>query len=152
MNIDRRHLAIAGAVALGASSLLRNTAALAASADETAVGEAVEELRKASLAADTAKLAALSADGISYGHSDGRVQNKAEMLDGYSTRKATVKSIDFPELKISVTGNAAVSRHLWVSESELDGKTTNTKIGVLEFWQKQDGGWKLLARQGFKIG
>jgi ketosteroid isomerase-like protein len=150
MNIDRRHLALAGAVALGASSLLRNTAALAA--DDAEVGAAVEELRKASLAADKAKLTALASDQISYGHSDGRVQNKAEMLEGFATRKATVKSIDFPELKIAVTGNTAVSRHLYVSESELDGKTTNTKIGVIECWNKQDGGWKLLGRQGFKIG
>jgi ketosteroid isomerase-like protein len=43
-------------------------------------------------------------------------------------------------------------RHLWVSESELDGKVTNTKIGVLQVWQKQDsGGWKLLARASFRL-
>jgi hypothetical protein len=37
------------------------------------------------------------------------------------------------------------------SQSELDGKATTTKIGVLQVWQKQDGGWKLLARQGFRL-
>jgi hypothetical protein len=42
-------------------------------------------------------------------------------------------------------------RHLWVSESELDGKVTNTKIGVLQVWQKQDSGWKLLARASFRL-
>jgi len=42
-------------------------------------------------------------------------------------------------------------RHLWVSESELDGKVTNTKIGVLQVWQKQDGGWKLLARASWRL-
>src|SRR3984893_18437053 len=119
MDIDRRYLALTGAGALGAGSLLRNTAALAA--DETEVSAAVEELRKASLAADKAKLTALADDQISYGHSDGRVQSKAEMLEGFATRKATVKSVDFPELKIAVAGDTAVSRHLWVSESELDG-------------------------------
>ena len=150
MNIDRRHLAIAGAAALGAAGLLRNSPALAA--DDAAVGAAVEELRKASLAADKAKLTALADDQISYGHSDGRVQNKAEMLEGFATRKATVKSLDFPELKIAVAGNTAVTRHLYVSESELDGKTTNTKIGVIECWHKPGADWKLLGRQGFKIG
>ncbi|HYM73138.1 MAG TPA: nuclear transport factor 2 family protein [Stellaceae bacterium] len=152
MNIDRRHLAIAGAVALSAASLLRDTPATAASADETAVGEAVENLRKASLAADKAKLTALADDKITYGHSDGRVQDKAQMLEGFATRKAVVKSIDFPELKIAVSGDTAVTRHLYVSESELDGKTTNIKIGVIECWHKEGGGWKLLGRQGFKIG
>lgn len=67
------------------------------------------------------------------------------------TRKAVVKSLAFPELKVSVAGNAAIARHIWLSESELDGKTTTTRIGVLQVWQKQDGDWKLLARQGFTL-
>jgi ketosteroid isomerase-like protein len=79
------------------------------------------------------------------------VQNKAEFIDGVVSRKQTVKSLDYPELKIAVAGEAAVARHLYVSESELDGKTTNIKIGSIEFWQKQAGGWKLLGRQGFKL-
>ena len=33
----------------------------------------------------------------------------------------------------------------------MDGKPTTTKIGVLQVWQKQDGNWKLLARQGYKL-
>jgi ketosteroid isomerase-like protein len=67
------------------------------------------------------------------------------------TRKGTVKSIEFPELTVAIVGNNAIVRHLWVSESELDGKITNTKIGVLQVWQKQDSGWKLLARASFKL-
>ena len=149
MKLTRRNLAAAGALALGASTLMRTSEALAA--DDAAVGAAVEELRKASLAGDVGKLTALSSDAITYGHSDGRVQNKAEMLDGFKTRKATVKSIDFPELKVAVTGDTAVSRHLYVSQSELEGKTTDTKIGVIECWHKEGGGWKLLGRQGYKL-
>jgi hypothetical protein len=61
------------------------------------------------------------------------------------TRKAVVKSIEFPDLTVAIVGNNAIVRHLWVSESELDGKVTNTKIGVLQVWQKQDSGWKLLG-------
>jgi len=41
-------------------------------------------------------------------------------------------------------------RHLWVSETELDGKVTNTKIGVMQVLQKEGGGWKLLARSSFR--
>ena len=52
--------------------------------------------------------------------------------------------------EVAIVGNAIV-RHLWVSESELDGKVTNTKIGVLQVWQKQDSGWKLLARASFRL-
>jgi ketosteroid isomerase-like protein len=67
------------------------------------------------------------------------------------TRKQTVKSLAFPELKVAVVGEAAVVRHIYLAESELDGKQTTTKIGALQVWQKQNGSWKLLARQGFRL-
>jgi len=67
------------------------------------------------------------------------------------TRKQVVKSLTFPDLKVAVVGNAAIARHIYLSDSELDGKTTTTKIGALQVWQKQDGAWKLLARQGFRL-
>ena len=150
MEINRRDFAIAGALALGASELLSATAALAET-DAAAVDQTVEVLRKGLLEADKAQLEKLTADQVSYGHSDGRVQNKAEFIDGVMTRKAIVKSITFPELKVAVVGNAAIARHIWLSDSETDGKPTTTRIGVLQVWQKQEGNWKLLARQGYKL-
>jgi ketosteroid isomerase-like protein len=148
--IGRRHLAIAGVAAIGAASLIGTAPAVAA--DDAALKDALEELRKAILAADKAKLAALTAEELSYGHSDGRVQNKAEFIDGVVNRKATVKSLDFPDLKISAAGDAGVARHRFVSDSEQDGKATHVDIGVLAVWQQQGGQWKLLARQGYKLG
>ncbi|HXP04754.1 MAG TPA: nuclear transport factor 2 family protein [Stellaceae bacterium] len=150
MKIDRRHLAIAGAAALGASSLLRNSAAFAA--DDPGLAQAVEELRKAIFSADKAKLAALTAPELTYGHSGGTIQNQAEFIDGVMNRKATVKSLEFPEPKTFVAGDAGVARHHWVSDNEQDGKVTHIDIGVLAVWQKQGGDWKLLARQAYKLG
>jgi hypothetical protein len=151
MTINRRQLAFAGAVALGASSLLRNTEALAQGGDEAAVTQAVEALRKAVFDKSKGDLDKLAAEQLSYGHSSAVVQNKAEFIDGVMNRKATLKSLTFPELKVTLAGNNAIARHRYVQESEQDGKTTNVDIGILEVWTKQDGGWKLLARQGFKL-
>ena len=151
MKLSRRDLAAAGAFALGAASLLHSAPAQAEAADDAALNQAVEALRKATLAQDKAKLEQLLADQVSYGHSGGRVENKTEVINGVMNRKSVVKSIDFPELKIAVVGNSAVARHLYVSESETDGKPNSTKIGALQVWQKQDGNWKLLARQGYKL-
>ena len=68
------------------------------------------------------------------------------------TRKAVVKSLTFPELKVvAVVRGAAVARHVWLSESETDGKPRTTRIGVLQVWQKQGSSWKLLARASFKL-
>ena len=151
MQITRRDLAVAGALALGVPRLLFGSSAFAESSDEAAIKQNVEALREALLKADKAQLERLTADQLSYGHSDGRVQNKPEFINGVMTRKATVKSLTFPDLKIELAGDAAVARHLYESESELDGKTTNTRIGTLEVWQKQGGNWKLLARQAYKL-
>jgi ketosteroid isomerase-like protein len=151
MDVTRRNLAVAGALALGASSLLHKSQAFAATADETAVGQAVEALRKALLDADKVRLEQLTADQLSYGHSDGRVETKAQFINGVMNRKAVVKSLTFPDLSVAAVGDAAIARHIYLSDSETDGKPVNTRIGALQVWQKQDGNWKLLARQGYKL-
>ena len=150
MHITRRHLAVAGALALGGLGLWRSSSAVAESADEAAVAQAVEALRKAILGQEKTQLEALCAEQLSYGHSDGRVQNKAEFIDGVMTRKALVKSLTLSDHTIAVVGTDAIARHTWASESETDGKLTSTKIGVLQVWQKLGGTWKLLARQSVR--
>jgi len=151
MNVSRRDVVVAGAFAFGASGLLLSGAASAQGGDEAAVAQNVEILRKAQLEADRASLAQVTSDQISYGHSDGRVETKEQFIAGVMNRKQVVKSLTFPDLKLSVAGDAAIVRHIFLSESELDGKATTTRIGALQVWQKQGGTWKLLARQGFRL-
>ena len=151
MHVNRRDLAVAGTLALSVPSLLFSSSALAETGDEAAVKQNVEALREALLKADKAQLERLGADQLSSGHSDGRVQNKAEFIDGVMTRKATVKSINFPDLKIAIAADAAIARHFYESESETDGKPSSVRIGMLQVWQKQGGNWKLLVRQGYKL-
>jgi hypothetical protein len=152
MEMSRRNLAVGGTCALVASAfLLGRVPGADAAADEAAVTENVEILRKGLFDKDQAKLAQVCANQLSYGHSDGRVETKDEFITAVMGRKATLKSLAYPELKVAVVGDAAIARHLHLSESELDGKTTTTRIGVLQVWQKQTGGWKLLARQAFRL-
>jgi hypothetical protein len=153
MDVTRREVMTAGAVTLGAvgAGLLFRGSSGAQSGDEVAVADVVEVLRKGILEPDKAKLAHVTSEQLSYGHSGGRVETKEQFINGVLTRKAVVKSLAFPELKVTVVGNAAIARHIYLAESELDGKATTTRIGALQVWQKQDGAWKLLARQGFQL-
>ena len=100
---------------------------------------------------DKAALEAMTMPQLTYSHSDGRIEDKAQFIKGVMDRKATVKSLEYPELTVAVAGDTAIVRHLWVSETELDGKVTNTKIGVMQVYKKQDGGWKLLARSSYRL-
>ena len=149
MELTRRHLAAAGLLALGAPTLIRS--AQAQSADEAVVKKAVEDMRMAWFKQDKAKMESLAAEQLSYSHSDGRIEDKAQFINGVMTRKPTMKSLEYPDLKVAIAGNTAVVRHLWVSESELDGKVTNTKIGVMQVWQKGGAGWTLLARSSWRF-
>jgi hypothetical protein len=152
MNVSRRDFAVAGVFALGASALsLSGSAGAADAGDEAAVAQSIETLRQGILQQDKAKLDQVAASQISYGHSDGRSETKEQFINGVMNRKQVQKSLAFPDLKVFVVGNNAVARHIYLGESELDGKQTTTRIGALQVWQKQDGAWKLLARQGFRL-
>lgn len=146
MRISRRTLAAAGALAVMAAG----TRAHAESADDAAVTQAVADLTKAILAADKAQLEALVANQLSYGHSGGTIQDKADFVDVIASKKTVYKSINLTDMKVNVVGNNAIVRHTWDSVSESGGKSNTSHIGVLQVWAKQDGKWKLLARQAFK--
>jgi hypothetical protein len=147
MNVTRRHLVATGALALGSVALMASSSAVAQSADEAAVAKAVEALRQAMLGQQRAQLEELCHAQLAYGHSDGRVETKAQFIEGVMTRKATVKALTLSEHVITIVGANAIARHSWTSESELDGKATTTKIKVMQVWLKDGGAWKLLARQ-----
>jgi ketosteroid isomerase-like protein len=151
MIITRRQLAVASTFVLGASALVPVSSSFAESADAASIAEAVAALTKAMLAADKPQLEALVADQLSYGHSGGVIQNKAEFIDVIASKKTVYKSIALSDQTVAFAGDNAIVRHAWSSESESDGKTTMSKIGVLQVWQKQGGNWKLLARQAFKV-
>jgi ketosteroid isomerase-like protein len=150
MNLSRRDLAVAaGVLALGAAVFAGSV--LASAEDEAAVKKAVEELKAAYLKQDKAKLDAMTLPQLTYSHSDARVEDKAKFLEGVMGRKATVKSLEFPEMTVQVAGDTAIVRHLWVQQSELEGKVTDTKVGIMQVWQKHDGSWKLLARASYRL-
>jgi Domain of unknown function (DUF4440) len=153
MSLSRRY--IAATIAVGAGSALAaasfSTSVRAASGDDETVGPAVETYRKAILTRDKAALDALTLPLLSYGHSSGKIQNKEEFIAGAIDPKTTTKSLEFTNMWNEVAGENAISRFIWNSESEADGKTTQTKIGVMIVWQKQNGAWKLLARQAYKV-
>jgi ketosteroid isomerase-like protein len=131
---------------LGATSVVR-----AQSSDEAAVAQAVEAFRNATLKADRAQFTALTADQLSYGHSSGRVENKTQFIDAATSGQSTWKFITITDQTIKIVDNDAIVRHTLTGETERDGKINPVKIGVLMVWHKQDGNWKLLARQAVRL-
>jgi ketosteroid isomerase-like protein len=50
-----------------------------------------------------------------------------------------------------VLGDIALVRHKLFGDSNSGGKPSEVKLGVLLVWQKQQGKWRLLARQAYKL-
>lgn len=151
MIIDRRQLALP-ALALGFLSFV--PAAFAASADEEAVAKAVETFRKAQIAQDAKVLESLCLPELSYSHSNGKVEDRAEFVKNGTDGKSKIIKIEYQDPSIRVVGPNAIVRFHWVGEAEAvsDGKKAFTNLHILMNWQKQGNEWKLLSRAATKLG
>jgi hypothetical protein len=149
MKLSRRRAAVAGLTTLVGISFLH--ASYAQGGDEAAVNQAVDDLRIAMIAADQTSLEALVADQLSYGHSGGVIESKAQFVNVIVSKKTIYKSITLSEPSATVVGNNAIARHIFSTEFEADGKPGTSRVGVLQVWTKQDGRWRLLARQAFRL-
>lgn len=122
-----------------------------AQAPEQAVASAVDKLRQLMIDPDKAGLEALAADGISYGHSTGKLEDKKAFIEALTSGESDFKTIDLTEQTITVVDNTALVRHKLMAETNNAGKPGQAKLAVLLVWVKQKNTWKLLARQAVKI-
>ena len=123
----------------------------AQSKDEQAVASAVEALRKALVDPDKATLDALVLDDLTYGHSNGNLQDKAAFEEALLNKSSDFVTIDLTNQTIKVVGNTAWVRHTLTATTNDGGKPGNAHLSVLLIWLKQKGQWRLLARQAVKI-
>ncbi len=123
----------------------------AQSKQEKAVSDAVEQLRKAMVDADSVMLDNLTTPQLSYGHSGGHIDDKVEFIQKIVSGKSDFITLEFPEQSISISKNTAIVRHKFNAVTNDNGKPGEVHLAVLLVWQKQHGQWKLLARQAVKI-
>ena len=122
-----------------------------AQTNERAVTEAVEKLRKAMIDPTDAALQALAADKLSYGHSNGKMEDKAEFIRALVSGESDFKTITLTEQTVTLVDNTAMVRHTLSAETANKGVAGSAHLAVLLVWVNQNGAWKLLARQAVKI-
>lgn len=150
MSFSRRSLIAVTAVS-AVSAVLAPGAVHANAADEKAVADAVQAFGKALATADAGALKDLLAEEITYVHSSGKAENKAEVLDIVGNKKTVYKTLAIEDVKISIVGNNAVVRHVFKGEAESAGKTNPFNVGAMQVWQKRDGKWLMIARQAYRL-
>lgn len=118
---------------------------------QTAVANAVEQLRKAMIDADSVMLDKLTSPQLSYGHSGGAIDSKTVFVQKIVSGKSDFVTIEFPGQTISVSKNTAIVRHKLNAVTNDGGKPGEVHLAVMLVWQKLHGQWKLLARQAVKV-
>lgn len=116
------------------------------------ITEAVENLRLAMIRADKTLLEMVTADELSYGHTSGVIENKAEFIDAIvgDNKRDVFKQIGLSEQTISILGETAIVRNHFKAEVLVNGTLIRPDIKVLQVWVLKGNEWKLLARQAYK--
>jgi uncharacterized protein (TIGR02246 family) len=152
MPISRRHLGHAAAALASAAALSTAAVPRAQASDEAAVAAVIEGMRKALVAGDGAALKDILADQLVYVHSSGKVEDKAEVIDIVGGKKTVYRNVAFDEVRVTMAGQAnAIARAVFSGEAESGGKVNPFKVGTMMVFARQDGKWRLIARQAFRL-
>jgi ketosteroid isomerase-like protein len=119
--------------------------------DDKQVAAAVEALRTAMVSGSRSQLEAIAAPNLSYGHSSGKIEDRAAFVEAIASGKSDFVSITLSEQTIQLDKDIALVRHKLSAQTNDGGKPASVNLGILLVWQKQQGKWKLLARQAFKL-
>jgi ketosteroid isomerase-like protein len=138
-------------ISLGSRAQTKQAPKQTSSADEKQVAAAVQALKTAMISGNKSQLEAIAASNLSYGHSSGLMENKAAFVENLTSGHSDFVTIDLSEQTIQVDGDVALVRHKLAAKTNNDGTPGTANLGVLLVWKKQQGKWKLLARQAFKL-
>ena len=79
------------------------------------------------------------------------MEDQTAFIEKLASGKSDFVTMDLSEQTITVSGDTALVRHTLNADIKDGGVPNTIKLGVLLVWQKQQGEWKLLARQAFKF-
>lgn len=126
-------------------------ASIAQSKKEAQVNAAVEKLKLAMVSGERASLEAIASDQLSYGHSGGLVETKAQFVEKIASGASDFVSIELKDQTIAISGNTAIVRHELHATTNDNNKPGEVHLRIMLVWQKQAKEWKLLGRQAVKI-
>lgn len=130
------------------------TGVRAQNANENAVWSRVEALTNAIFGKrDSLALNDLVSTRVTYGHSNGNVEDKANMIQNALINPGSYRNVEIERTSINIDGNTAVLRHnLRGINVDAAGAESPLNLGVLQVWRKEKNGkWRIWARQAVKI-
>lgn len=132
--------------------LLLSTPSHAADENLAAVKRADTARVQATISGDAARLRALLADDLSYGHNDGRVQTKTEFINAVASKQSRYEAVDYLEtnLKETAPGVATMTGRVRLKVSRGEVRVEFT-LRFLAVWREENGQWRLHAYQSTRL-
>ena len=101
---------------------------------------------------NNSKILDLFSDDVSFGHSNGWIQNKDDFKKDFESGKVKYQSVKQTELKeFKIKNKFANIRRIIAVKGLYKNETFEMKLSVLEFWIQQKGLWKLWSRQSVSL-
>lgn len=121
-----------------------------AQTDEEKLTVTLKEFHQALVQKNTVSINQQTDKALSYGHSNGWVENKTAMLKNLETGYISYQSFTEDSIEVVLNGNMANVRFVASIGATLNGKSSVFHLKVLEVWVKKGKRWVLFARQAVK--
>jgi Domain of unknown function (DUF4440) len=121
-----------------------------AQTDEEKLTTTLKEFHQALVTKNTVSINQQTDKALSYGHSNGWVETKADMIKDLETGYINYHSIKEDSIQVVINGNLAHARFVGDYNVTLNGNTNTFHLKVLEVWVRKGKRWLLFARQAVK--
>lgn len=101
---------------------------------------------------NNSKILELFSDDVSFGHSNGWIQNKDDFKKDFESGKVKYQSVHQTEVKeLKLENKFANIRRIIAVKGLYKNDEFEMKLSVLEFWIRQKRVWKLWSRQSVSL-
>lgn len=121
-----------------------------AQTDEEKLSVTLKEFHQALVKKNTISINQQTDKALSYGHSNGWVENKEDLIKHLETGYMNYNSYKDDSIQVIINGNMANARFVADISATLNGATNSFHLKVLEVWVKKGKRWLLFARQAVK--
>jgi hypothetical protein len=105
----------------------------------------------ATIKGDVAALGAMMTDDLTYTHSSGVTETKAEFLEGLKTGRYLYRAIEAPGRRVRVHGDSALVSGPCHIVIEPGGKRSELELYFSELYVRQGGLWRMALWQSTRL-
>ena len=122
-----------------------------AQVDSVGLKEVMQQLDQALLQKDENVLRSLLHKDISFGHSNGWIQGKNDIMNDFKSGKLIYNKFENNSSAIvSISKKYATVKTNTNAEGSVNGTAFKLTLHIMQFWIKTKKGWQLIARQSAK--